>query len=110
MARRQDPDVKAMPLSELRREVMRLRQAIRRHRDAEGNARCWHNDLALYAVLPEEKPAGRMDGPEDALLGNCRRYIRRQQCTSYGCIGTSKHEGGAAAGMAAEDLAAAVHD
>jgi len=94
MARRQDPDMKVMAPGELRHEVMRLRQAIRKHRDAHGNARCWHNDLALYAVLPEEKPAGRMDGPEDELLRNCRRYIRRQQCTSHGGIGTSKHTGG----------------
>jgi hypothetical protein len=87
MTRRQDEDIKGMSPAELRREAMRLRDAIRKHRDAEENARCWHNDLALYGVLPENEPPGRMDGPEEVLLRNCRRYIRRQQCDGSGCAG-----------------------
>lgn len=85
MFRRQDADVKQMTSGQLRREVMKLRRAIRHHRDAAENARCWHNDLTLYEVLPEEKPAGKMIGPEEVLLRNCRRYIRRQQCEMHGC-------------------------
>lgn len=83
--KRCDPDVKEMSLGQLRREVMKWRSAVRQHRNAEGNARCWHNDLALYALLPEGKPAGKMDLPERVLLRNCRRYIRRQQCSANGC-------------------------
>lgn len=86
--RKQDLDVKEMTLAQLRREVMKLRLAIRKHRDAEENARCWHNDLTLYGSLPEEVPPGRMVGPEEELLKNCRRYIRRQQCHSSMCSQT----------------------
>lgn len=85
MAVRQDSDVKEMTLAELRREVMKLRHGIRKHRDTDENARCWHNDLALYGLLPEEEPPGKMMEPEEKLLVNCRRYIRRQQCGLHGC-------------------------
>lgn len=64
----------------LRSEIERLRKAIRKHRDAANNARCWHNDLALYGALPEGVAPGKMTDPEEVLLRNCRRYIRRQQC------------------------------
>jgi hypothetical protein len=80
MSKRQDNDLKSMTVGDLRRLVMRLRTGIRRHRDAEENERCWHNDLALYGQLPEGKPPGRMVGPERILLRNCKRYIRRQKC------------------------------
>jgi hypothetical protein len=83
--RRHDEDVKQMTPAQLRREVMKLRRAIRKHRDADENARCWHNDLVLYAALGEEVPAGTMSGPEDVLLQNCRRYIRQQQWVLHGC-------------------------
>lgn len=85
MARKQDFDIKSMSLKELRHEVMKLRHAIRKHRDASENARCWHNDLTLYATLPEHDPPGCMDGSEEELLRNCKRYIRRQQCITHGC-------------------------
>lgn len=54
MNRAQDEDVRFMILAELRREAIRLRGGIRKHRDAKGNARCWLNDLALYELLPEK--------------------------------------------------------
>lgn len=76
-----DPDVKGMDASpEAKQTIMRLRRGIRKHRDKDENARCWHADLELYALLPEEKPAGRMDQPKETLLGNCERYIDRQKC------------------------------
>ncbi|MBI5733229.1 hypothetical protein HY967_04780 [Candidatus Jorgensenbacteria bacterium] len=81
-----DPDIKKMPTGKLRRELQRTRNVIRSHRNKEGNARCWHNDLGLYGkTLPESKPAGKMTQPEDELLRNCKNYIRRQQCASHGC-------------------------
>lgn len=80
MSSPQDRDLKKLTPGQLRQLIMKLRHAIRRHRDAEENARCWHNDLQLYGALPEQKPAGKMLGPEEELLRNCRRYIRRQQC------------------------------
>lgn len=76
----QDIDLLELSPSELRAEVMQLRKAIRKHRDAQENARCWHNDLRLYGSLPEEAAPGRMLGDEKILLQNCQRYIRRQRC------------------------------
>jgi len=91
-SRQQDPDVKEMTVGRLRREVMRLRRAVRKHRDAQGNARCWHNDLKLYeAALPEAEPAGRMDQPIEELLRNCQAYIKRQQCDKHSCLRSKKN-------------------
>lgn len=86
-SQRHDADVKQMTSGELRREVMRLRRKIRWHRDLRDNARCWHCDKQLYAVLPEVKPAGNMRGDPAVLLRNCRNYIHRQQCAAHGCSG-----------------------
>lgn len=72
-----------MSPAQLRQEVRCLRKSIRKHRDAEENARCWHNDLQLYGILPEEVAPGRMLGDEQILLRNCRRYIRRQRCADH---------------------------
>lgn len=85
MPEKQNPDIKRMTSAQLRRELMQLRHAIRKHRDAQNNARCWHNDLQLYAALPEEQDPGKMIGDEATLLRNCKRYIRRQQCILHGC-------------------------
>ena len=87
MTRRQDPDVKTMTPGQLRHEVMKLRRKIRRHRDLDENARCWHCDLELYAVLPEEKPPGRMTGKARERLRDCIGYVCRQQCVDFGCGG-----------------------
>jgi hypothetical protein len=60
-----------------------LRAAIRTHRDARGDDRCWMDDEALYAVLPE----GYTPPPRDTAveLDRCRQFIeaRRNPATSY---------------------------
>lgn len=84
-----DFDLRQMTPAALRQEVMRLRHKIRWHRDLEENARCWHCDVELYAVLPEERPAGKMQGEPAGLFRNCVRYICRQQCTTFGCRGSA---------------------
>jgi hypothetical protein len=43
-------------------EVRRLRNGIRKHRDAKGHDRCWQNNLELYALLPDTTP-GNLPGP-----------------------------------------------
>lgn len=71
-----------MSTGQLRRELTRVRNAVRKHSKADGNARCWHNDLKLYeAGLPEAEPAGKMIQPIEDLIKRCRQYIKRQQCT-----------------------------
>jgi hypothetical protein len=89
MAVKQDGDLKEKSIGALRREVMRLREKIRWHRDREENQRCHHCDLELYGVLPEEKPPGKMTESEEVILRKCRQYIRRQQCALHGCTESS---------------------
>lgn len=86
-SRRQDPDLAKLTVGQLRQLVMKLRRRLRWHRDLQDNARCWHADLQLYEVLPEQKPAGKMRGDEKVLLRNCKAYIRRQQCDTQNCDG-----------------------
>ncbi len=47
-----DHDLDALSMDQLKAEVIRLRSAIRRHRDASGHELCWHQP-ALWALLPE---------------------------------------------------------
>jgi hypothetical protein len=48
-----DEDVGKMSLVEAYKEVLRLRQAIRLHRDERGHDRCWLDDQRLYQTLGE---------------------------------------------------------
>lgn len=50
-----------------------LASAIRKHRDEKGHDRCWLDDVALYAVLGEEKSDGALP-PRAEFLSNCERY------------------------------------
>lgn len=58
-------------------KVFRLRQAIRIHRDARGDDRCWMDDDDLYRVLPEGyTPPARDTSVE---LDRCRQFIASRQ-------------------------------
>jgi hypothetical protein len=54
-----------------------LQDAVRTHRDARGDDRCWKDDEDLYACLPE----GFTPPERDSLveLANCERYIASRQ-------------------------------
>ena len=82
-----DSDIKEMTFAERGQELARLRQLIRTHKKKKDNARCWHNDTQLYdRALPEGSTgAGQMNQPEQILLGNCKKYIRGQQCFNRDC-------------------------
>lgn len=57
--------------------IERLQGAIRAHRDARGDDRCWRDDEDLYRVLPEGYiPPVRDTAVE---LDNCRRFIASRQ-------------------------------
>lgn len=64
--------------------VVQLETAIRRHRDARGDDRCWLDDTELYETLgePLEPGAGELP-PRAAFLENCERYweCRRSRLT-----------------------------
>jgi hypothetical protein len=70
-------------LANLRAEVARLQAAIRLHRDQRGDDRCWMDDEALYAVLPEGYTPPERDTAVE--LERCRQYIecRRNPRTVY---------------------------
>jgi hypothetical protein len=57
-------------------EIIRLREAIRNHRDQVGDDRCYRDDYDLYQVLGEPIPehACQQDPPE-VMLENCKRYV-----------------------------------
>jgi hypothetical protein len=63
----------------MNREVELLKDAIRRHRDATSDDRCWVDDLELYAALGEEEPPNTALPPEREFLESCRRYWMRRQ-------------------------------
>ncbi len=69
--------------SELVSEVLRLRQAIRNHRDQKGDDRCWMDDEELYKVLPEGYVPPERDTTVELKL--CEKYIqcRRNPKTKY---------------------------
>lgn len=72
----------------LRAELERTREAIRKHRDAKGHARCWEDDAELYAVLPEGNTGDQTLPPKGEFLAGCSRYyeLRRQHGSKITCV------------------------
>jgi hypothetical protein len=68
-----DSDLADMTREQLLAEVQRLRDGIRRHRDATGHDLCWHHP-ALWGLLPEAAdPVPTVpDWPQ--FLQGCIRY------------------------------------
>lgn len=62
--------------------IEELEAAIRIHRDARGQDRCWENDLELYALLPEGVPEGYTGGmpTREEFLAGCAEYFDTQVC------------------------------
>ena len=80
MSDRIDPKLPEHP-GDVVRQRDALLAAIRAHRDARGDDRCWIDDLVLYAALPEGAPAPELlalHTPEE-MLANCRRYLASRQ-------------------------------
>lgn len=68
-----DEDLASLSREQLAAEVVRLRAAIRRHRDASGHELCWHHPQ-LWSLLPES-PAPSIVVPEwPQFLRGCVRY------------------------------------
>lgn len=62
---------------ELAEEIVILRKAIRAHRDARGDDRCWMDDEELYKSLPEGYTPPERDSTVE--LERCRQYIASRQ-------------------------------
>jgi hypothetical protein len=70
-------------LSERAYALERLQAAVREHRDARGDDRCWKDDEELYAALPEGYTPPERD--TSVQLAMCERYIasRQHPATEY---------------------------
>ena len=68
-----DDDLEHLSRDALVAEIKRLRDGIRRHRDATGQELCWHHP-ALWGLLPEKTdPVPRVPAWPQFLRG-CVRY------------------------------------
>jgi hypothetical protein len=68
-----DDDLILMSESDLRAEAVRLRAAIRKHRDSAGHNLCWFQP-ELWSLLPESSNAP-LDIPERIeFLRRCEEY------------------------------------
>lgn len=77
-----DADLQQMSVDEVRAEAQRLRDGIRRHRDARGHDLCWWHP-ELWSLLPEPGPKVPEDLPPTAeFLHACRQY--RRSCEPQG--------------------------
>lgn len=68
-----DSDLQQMTREQLVAEVQRLRDAIRRHRDATGHDLCWFHPR-LWELLPEHVQATPTVPEWPQFLQGCIRY------------------------------------
>jgi hypothetical protein len=69
-----------------KRRIAELENAIRTHRDARGDDRCWLDDQTLYAVLPEGAKSNTALPPEKTFLANCKRFWTSRQDPNHAYI------------------------
>ena len=68
-----DTDLELMTKEELIKEVIKLRQAIREHRDSTGHDLCWYHPK-LWSLLPEGI-SPEIQVPEwSEFMSGCIRY------------------------------------
>lgn len=71
-----------MTHDEALKRIQELDQAIRNHRDARGDDRCWLDDIELYKMLGESEvpEAMKLSLPDkEAFLGRCAAYWEHRQ-------------------------------
>jgi hypothetical protein len=68
-----DGDLDGMTREQLIAEVRRLRDGIRRHRDASGHELCWHHPH-LWGLLPEATDPVPVVPDWPQFLQGCIRY------------------------------------
>jgi hypothetical protein len=81
-----DDDLRGMSLGDARNEVMKLRNAIRRHRDQKGDDNCWLDDYEyLYKLLPEKIKCNPELPDKDLMMYNCSRYYECRKANKLYC-------------------------
>jgi hypothetical protein len=68
-----DADLNDVTCSELIAELVKLRNAVRAHRDSTGHALCWHHP-ALWQLLPEQSLASPVVPEWPVFLRGCLQY------------------------------------
>ncbi|WP_072390406.1 hypothetical protein [Hyphomicrobium sp. CS1GBMeth3] len=68
-----DEDLEAMDRAGLIAEVVKLRAAVRAHRDSTGHDLCWHHP-ALWSLLPEKIDPAIAVPPWEKFMRGCIRY------------------------------------
>lgn len=69
-----DLDINCSTRDELKTLAQKLRNAIRKHRDAKGHDLCWLNNLELYAALPETVAPNPQVPPWPEFMAGCVAY------------------------------------
>jgi len=76
-----DSDLDKVSHDYLKNEVLKLRVAIRNHRDQRGDDRCWMDDVALYKNLPEGVANADLSLLSDEQFRrNCDLFIKNRKC------------------------------
>lgn len=77
-----DQDLQNLDLENALKEVVRLREGIRKHRDEHGDDRCWLDDERLYGLLPDNVKAVTGLPDRKTFLSSCERFYdsRQSQC------------------------------
>lgn len=68
-----DADLAGLSRDELVAELIKLRNAVRAHRDSSGHDLCWHHP-ALWRLLPEQSGATPVVPEWPAFMRGCIRY------------------------------------
>jgi hypothetical protein len=68
-----DRDLETMSHEDLRREVRKLRAAVRAHRDSTKHELCWHHP-AMWGLLPEKTDSLPVVPEWPEFMRGCVRY------------------------------------
>ena len=68
-----DDDLEVLTRDELAAEVVRLRAAIREHRDSSSHDLCWYHPK-LWSMLPDERSAPIAVPPWPQFMRGCVAY------------------------------------
>lgn len=74
-----DNDIITMSYGELQIQLLKLRNAIRQHRDEKGHDRCWMDDQRLYEVLPDKIDIDTTLPSRECFLKNCEKFYENRQ-------------------------------
>jgi hypothetical protein len=73
-----DEDIKEMTLGDQKKEIARLIQAIRLHRNIGDNKRSWQDDKRLYQALNENTTYDTKLPDKETFLNSCDKFFSTQ--------------------------------